>query len=243
MAAVAANFRDLGGLRTTDGRRVRRGLLFRGEFPHWLVPGGDPPPGLRTVIDLRRPAEVDLEDVDWSRWRVDRRWHSLGSGTVPFAEAHSNSYLEADTGQLAETLRSVLRPGRLPTYFFCAAGKDRTGLLAIVLLSLASVRRDEILADFRATGTGIATVVEQLGRHDYYRKLFAGRPVEVFHPRDESALAVLDWLDGHGGAGAWATSSEIPVDWLHRFRAQVLEPDPDVDDARGRQTDLPGPRP
>lgn len=233
MPAAGANFRDLGGLRTDDGRRVRNGMLFRGEFPYWLVDGGDPPVGLRTVIDLRHPQEVDLEDVEWSRWSVHRYWHSLASGSVPFAVAHSDSYLAADTGQLADTLRSVLEPGRLPVYFFCAAGKDRTGLLAMVLLALAGVSGEEILADFRVTGTGIAAVLERLSRHVFYRELFAGRPIEAFKPRDESAMAVLEWLDHRGGAWAWATSAGIPVPWLDEFRAQVLESDPMAPVSRG----------
>ncbi|MFJ9388930.1 tyrosine-protein phosphatase [Nocardioides sp. NPDC101246] len=226
-AGAGANFRDLGGLRTSGGRRVRSGVLFRGEFPHWLVDGGEPPAGLRTAVDLRRPVEIELEDVDWSRWGVDRHRHSLGSGTVPFAVAHSDSYLAAGEQQLAETLRTVLEPGRLPAYFFCAAGKDRTGLLAIVLLSLAGVSRDDILADFRATGDGIGSVLERLGTHAYYRDLFGERRLEVFLPREESATVVLDWLQERGGARAWVASTGVPEAWIEAFRSEVLEADAD----------------
>lgn len=201
-------------------------MLFRGEFPHWLVDGGDPPPGLRSVVDLRRPVEVEVEDVDWSRWEVNRHWHSLGSGTTPFAVAHSDSYLAGDTGQLAETVRSVLEPGRLPAYFFCAAGKDRTGLLAIVLLALAEVSTDEILTDFRRTWMGILDVVARLRDHDYYRELLDVHAETEFRPRDEAALTVLDWLAHQGGAEAWALSVGVPPAWIEEFRTRVLEDDP-----------------
>lgn len=150
----------------------------------------------------------------------------LGSGVVPFADAHSDSYLAAGEGQLVETLSAVIAPGRLPAYFFCAAGKDRTGLLAIALLTLVGVRMEEILADFHATGDRIEEVLERLREHEYYRKLFAGRPFEAFLPRMESAAAVLDWFESRGGAQRWAISAGLPQAWLDDFRAAVLEVDP-----------------
>lgn len=224
--ATPANFRDLGGLATDDGRRVRSGMLYRGEFPHWLAGSAHPPPGLRTAIDLRREVEVEVEDVAWSRWNVERVQHSIGSGTTAFAVAHSDSYLAADTGQVAATVTSVLEPGRLPLYFFCAAGKDRTGLLAIVVLALLGVLREEILDDFGQTGVGIGRVVERLRAHDYYRDLLAGHTAREFVPRTEAALTVLDWLEEQGGAVAWAEAAGIPRAWVEEFRATALEADP-----------------
>ncbi|MGI8485360.1 MAG: tyrosine-protein phosphatase, partial [Thermomicrobiales bacterium] len=57
----AANFRDLGGLPTSDGGRVRRGRIFRSGVLYRLTESDTValrPLGIRTVIDLRSPDEV-----------------------------------------------------------------------------------------------------------------------------------------------------------------------------------------
>lgn len=221
--AAPANFRDLGGLRTQDGRRLREGLLFRSEFPHWLMDGSRPAVVPRTVVDLRRCSEISLEDVDWIGGMGTRVCRiSLASGSVAFAEAHADSYLASGHELLAVAVSRVVAPGALPAHFFCAGGKDRTGLLAIVVLELLGVVREDIARDFAATGAGIADVLDRLARHSYYRELFGERPPEAFQPVTASMDAVLAWLEENGGAEAWAVSAGIRPDWIMQFREAVL---------------------
>jgi protein-tyrosine phosphatase len=60
----AYNFRDLGGLPTTDGRALRHGRLYRSDGLHRITEGDRAALaslGLRTVIDLRRPHDVGAD--------------------------------------------------------------------------------------------------------------------------------------------------------------------------------------
>ena len=86
---ASANLRDLGGLATIDGQRVRTGQLFRSGHLSELdraeaaILGGL---GLRTIIDLRRPSEVaDFPTPDLDE--VDRLWVSVSPEDSEFAVA------------------------------------------------------------------------------------------------------------------------------------------------------------
>ena len=86
---ASANLRDLGGLATIDGQRVRAGRLFRSGHLSELdraeaaILGGL---GLRTIIDLRRPSEVaDFPTPDLNG--VDRLWMSVSPEDSEFAVA------------------------------------------------------------------------------------------------------------------------------------------------------------
>ena len=86
---ASANLRDLGGLATIDGQRVRTGRLFRSGHLSELhgteaaILGGL---GLRTIIDLRRPSEVaDFPTPDLDE--VDRLWMSVSPEDSEFAVA------------------------------------------------------------------------------------------------------------------------------------------------------------
>ena len=86
---ASANLRDLGGLATIDGQRVRAGRLFRSGHLSELdraeaaILGGL---GLRTIIDLRRPSEVaDFPTPDLDG--VDRLWMSVSAEDSEFAVA------------------------------------------------------------------------------------------------------------------------------------------------------------
>ena len=47
--------------------------------------------------------------------------------------------------------RILAQPGALPAVFHCAAGKDRTGILAGLLLSSLGVSDDDVVADYALT--------------------------------------------------------------------------------------------
>jgi protein-tyrosine phosphatase len=86
---ASANLRDLGGLATIDGQRVRTGRLFRSGHLSELdraeaaILGGL---GLRTIIDLRRPSEVaDFPTPDLDG--VDHLWMSVSPEDSEFAVA------------------------------------------------------------------------------------------------------------------------------------------------------------
>lgn len=162
------NFRDLGGYRTADGGTVRWETLYRSDSLAKLA-GADPVDlerfralDVTTVIDLRYPWEIaakgrlpETEDVSWHNLSIEHRpydqaeidpaldpWRYLADR---FAEVAEDGAVEL------RTALEVIAAADGPVVFHCASGKDRTGLLAAVVLALVGVPDEEILADFALT--------------------------------------------------------------------------------------------
>ncbi|MFG2433683.1 tyrosine-protein phosphatase [Streptomyces sp. NPDC048508] len=170
------NFRDVGGLPTTDGRRVRPGQLFRsGHLAHATEEDAAflSSLGLHTIFDFRNAADQKLEGPDvelpgvrnvnlplsdpadgsefWKMVRdgdLDQLRALLGDGKA--ADRMIGSYRSIITERTAEHSRVLLSMAEdsVPALMHCAAGKDRAGLsIAITLLALG-VERDAIVADY-----------------------------------------------------------------------------------------------
>ncbi|WP_055603144.1 tyrosine-protein phosphatase [Streptomyces aureus] len=162
------NFRDLGGYRTADGGTVRWETLYRSDSLAKLAEA-DPTDlerfralDVTTVIDLRYPWEIaakgrlpETEGVSWHNLSIEHRpydqaeidpdldpWRYLADR---FAEVAEDGAVEL------RTALEVIASADGPLVFHCASGKDRTGLLAAVLLALLGVPDEEILADFALT--------------------------------------------------------------------------------------------
>ncbi|WP_369374030.1 tyrosine-protein phosphatase [Streptomyces sp. cg36] len=164
------NFRDLGGYRTEDGLTVRWGRLYRSDSLGKLA-GEDWDRflalGVRTVIDLRYPWEIA------SKGRVPEHtalaYRNLSIEHRPYDQAalgpevETGRYLadrflevaEDGVAELREALATIASADSGPLVFHCASGKDRTGLLAALVLALLGVDEEVIVEDF--TLTGLAT--------------------------------------------------------------------------------------
>ncbi|MEU7296904.1 tyrosine-protein phosphatase [Streptomyces exfoliatus] len=174
--AEVRNFRDVGGLPTTDGRTVHPGRLFRsGHLAHATetdVAFLDSL-GLHTVFDFRNVADRKIEGPDvelpgvrnvniplndpadgkefWKLVRdgdIEQLREILGDGKA--AARMSDSYRKMVIERTAEHSRILhsMAEDSLPALMHCAAGKDRAGLsIAITLLALG-VEREAIEADY-----------------------------------------------------------------------------------------------
>ena len=177
--AKAYNFRDVGGYTGLDGRLVRWRRLFRADSLHRL---NDEDAeafaalGVRTVIDLRRPHEVEkfgrvaeehgvdyhnlvVKHVDWEGVEhpadaLHERW--LADRYLNFAE-------DGHEG-IAESLRLIASPEAAPVVVHCMAGKDRTGTVCALTLSLLGVSDDDIAADYALTTEAMRPLTEYLLR-------------------------------------------------------------------------------
>jgi protein-tyrosine phosphatase len=159
------NFRDLGGYRAADGRTVRWRLLYRSDSLGKLA-GADlhrfHALGVGTVIDLRYPWEIA------ARGRAPQTdglaWHNLSVEHRPYDQAAidptvdpwrylADRYAEVAEDGVAELRQAleVAAAADAPLVFHCASGKDRTGLLAALLLALLGVDEEQIAADFART--------------------------------------------------------------------------------------------
>jgi protein-tyrosine phosphatase len=234
----AYNFRDLGGYPTSDGRLTRWGKLFRSDTLQELteedlkVLGGI---GLASILDLRMPSEVErngrgpleAERVKYLNLSVidDDGGESRGM-PAPTDDILSNRYLwYLDIGHdaLVEALRTIGDPTSYPLVFHCAAGKDRTGVLAALVLDLLGVEREVIVEDYVLTASRMELIVARFLRNTGDTRTIDELPAKALTLEAATMEGFLEGLDErHGGARQWALSAGVPVESLDAMPALLL---------------------
>jgi protein tyrosine/serine phosphatase len=176
-APTVYNFRDLGGHRTTGGQAVHYGRLYRSDSLHRLTDaqcGQLCATGVRTVLDLRRPYEIEwagrIRPVPGLTYHnihpVHREWDHVPyrpeDGPARYlADRYLDMVVEGAEG-LGEALRLIADPDSAPLVMHCFAGKDRTGVLTALTLSLLGVADDDIAADYAASERAQAGLTAQV---------------------------------------------------------------------------------
>ncbi|MFE1951426.1 tyrosine-protein phosphatase [Streptomyces sp. NPDC059524] len=203
------NFRDVGGLPTVDGRRVRPGVLFRsGHLAHATAEDAAflSGLGLHTIFDFRNAADQKLEGADVALpgvrnvnlplsdpadgsefWKMVRdgdmdQLRSLLSGGRA-ADRMINSYRSIITDRTAEhgrVLRAVAEDS-VPALMHCAAGKDRAGLSIAVTLLAVGVEREAIEADY----------LESNAKHRRYKVHRSSTSPDAYSPEVMELLSPL----------------------------------------------------
>ena len=223
----ACNLRDLGGLPTVHGGRTRFGLLYRGEYPVFLAESastGCLPVSWRSVVDLRRSGEVRFEQLPWESAGV--RWAHrplrLASGTS--WESSYERYLGDGPDEFVAAISALTDPASFPALFHCAAGKDRTGVVAAVLLDLAQVERAAICADFALTAVNLRPIVDRLAATEVYRHAFAGTSFQDHVPVTATMERFLGWLEAEwGGAEGWLLSHGMRASDIEAYRLVFID--------------------
>jgi protein-tyrosine phosphatase len=248
----AVNVRDLGGLPTTDGGTTVPGRLVRSDNLQDLTPNDIArlvdQLGVTTVVDLRSTNEVTIEgptplgarpDVRHVHHPVLREFLDVADTVKaalltemleadakrypddPFA-GHYLGYLENRPEEVTGALREIATaPGA--TVVHCAAGKDRTGVVCALALTVAGVGQDVIVADYAATNERLEAIVERLRRSKLYAGM-TGRPADVHAPRPETMKAFLEQLTvKYGGIDSWLTSHGFGDDEIAALRAKLRQ--------------------
>ncbi len=169
------NFRDLGSYRTSDGRWTRPQHLYRADGPHALTDGdGTTLRGLqlRTVIDLRTFEEVEQRGCYANVLSNVVEYHlpmidvlpdpdELPAWVDPSVVARRyRDMLDAGHDSIAEILAVLSDPNAYPAVFHCSAGKDRTGLVAAVVLGVVGVPDATIVADYALSRAPMRRLLE-----------------------------------------------------------------------------------
>ena len=166
------------------GVRLHHLTLFR----EWRAGVGEDKPDVRPeVLPEEALPWVDLEpQVDLDN---------------PVASVYF-SYLVDRPDSVVAALRSVASaPGAALVH--CAAGKDRTGTVVALALSLAGVERDAVVADYAASSERVEQVVARLMASSTYADNLRGRPISSHLSRPEAMITFLDHIDRrHGGVPA-----------------------------------------
>jgi protein-tyrosine phosphatase len=236
------NFRDLGGLPTTDGRRTVSGAVFRSDALEELT-GDDVRTlcdvvGVGRVIDLRAHIETGggvpdwaaVEAIDFVSLPLSDDWDDWGElddeGRRTLMARKYMSYLTAASENVVTALRLIAEnAGVRPTVFHCAVGKDRSGVVAAILLSLLGVTREAIVGDYVATAPNMESIMSRLKASAIYAERVRMNPAEVYRADEHTMQLFLAALDERfGSASQWALDNGLEEAVLARLREQLVEP-------------------
>jgi protein tyrosine/serine phosphatase len=107
----------------------------------------------------------------------------------------------------------------------CAAGKDRTGLIAALLLALVEVPDQTIAADYALTAECLRPRDQEWLEHGPGERAEREALLARYAPRAEVMLEVLEGLrQRHGGVEAYLRQAGVPAGDLDRLRARLLAP-------------------
>lgn len=239
--AEVDNIRDLGGLPVHGGGRTRRGVVFRASTLQdasaddvELLLGRY---RLRTVVDLRGPDEAAREGhgllADTAVRRVSlpvRRVQAVVTDAVPVVRSEAvddtagfyEGLLDGSGESLVHAARIVADTDQHAVVFHCAVGKDRTGVLAALLLDAVGVPADAIAADYALTAQRVARIRERLARFPSYRDL----PAVEHHYMASKPQVMHHFLDTlrtrHGGAGRWLRERGLTGAELGRLKGALV---------------------
>ncbi|MFR9729663.1 tyrosine-protein phosphatase [Saccharopolyspora sp. MS10] len=221
------NGRELGGLPVRGGR-VRRGAVVRSGNPAFLRAAGWDAllaHGVRTVVDLTggtedgadraaRPAELTtlrlpLDDPAATAFRAE--W----GGPLSCTPLHYPAFAARFPGALAEAVRAVASAAPGGVLVHCGSGRDRTGLVVLVLLGLLGASAEVIAADHALSHEPLRRVAAARGRADdapEIRRLLAERGTSTV----ELVRAVL-------GPGDLAARLELPGTDVDALRRRMCE--------------------
>ncbi len=168
--ASQLNFRDLGGLAASDGRRVKPGLLYRsGDLSSLSTEDISylEKLGLALVIDFRAQREIDKRPdktiatvreyvhigiFDAARDRAEYYLAENDAAGMADVLVHDYRRLVSDHQEDFRRFLHILATTTcLPAVYHCAAGKDRTGLATVFLLAALGVDPEAIRADYLLT--------------------------------------------------------------------------------------------
>ncbi len=233
----AVNFRDLGGYAAGEGLRTRWRTLFRADGLGELTESDlsvlralD----IRTVIDLRSGEELE-------RGRFDVDAHPVTFHHFPFMEtlpdaqdferrpgflgSQYKEFLDDAGHQIRAALEVLATPDALPAVFHCTAGKDRTGVLSAVVLSLLGVDEPTVVADYALSGEAMARLRAKL-----ILKYPDGRDSienldQVFSADPQQMEQLLDYLEErYGSIDAYVAGLGAGPGVVEGLRAGLLEP-------------------
>jgi protein-tyrosine phosphatase len=224
------NARDLGGYPTLDGAQTRWRSLVRADDLAQLTAAGFralADYGIQSILDLRWPEEAaqhpspipqTLPQLHYQRisllTHTEDEWR-LRSRDVA-KELWKCEVLEHVRRELRQVLATIAAAPPAPLLFHCVAGKDRTGLIAALLLALADVTPQAIARDYSISSENL---------HEGYLKRYADsdpqRIVEALRCPEEGAHNMLKFLAQAGGVRAYLAQIGLSADQIARLRARL----------------------
>ncbi|MDW3846496.1 tyrosine-protein phosphatase [Micromonospora sp. BRA006-A] len=231
------NFRDVGGYATRDGRTVRRGRLYRSDSLHRIDEtdrSAFTALGIRTVIDLRRPSEVERDgrvpDYDGLTYRHIHPEHAdwganrFDASGVSLARYLADRYADlarTGTAGLAEAVGLIADSANAPVVVHCVAGKDRTGIVCALTLSVLGVPDKDVVADYALSTAASRRFTE------WVRATLpdAEEPPPPFleSPAETMELFLAELRGGYGSVEGYLTHAGVTEAQVESLRTHLLD--------------------
>lgn len=263
----ARNFRDLGGYRTLDGRRVRWGMLYRSDSLHRLSDDDEIALSrlpLRRIIDFRDPEErrarvsrlpdpapelvtIPVATEQFNATAIERRIRDREVAGIDFwalMEEGNREFVSDFEEEFSHFFMLLANPDAIPTVFHCTAGKDRTGFAAALVLLALGVPRETVIRDYMLTNLYTANAAE---RTLFWLRayLFFQTPADqlrpLFEARRDFLEAALDEIDTRWGSFDvyLREALGVPDEQRDALRSLLLRGEP----LRAGAAAAPGPEP
>ena len=240
-ARGAYNIRDLSGYKSASGGTIPWRRFLRSDSLHRLEKGETHRlhgVGLNKVIDLRTPAEISEKPNSFSNFAEveflnlplfdDLSPSALSKTRRPGDDPLLSFYMAAlDTrgSAIRSILSEIAAVERGAVLFNCTAGKDRTGIIAALLLGLADVSQDQIVADYALTAELIPDLVTEFlalsrargGDTESYARLLRS-------PAATMARTLEKIETRHGSIPGYLKSIGMPAPEIDLLRAKLLAP-------------------
>jgi protein-tyrosine phosphatase len=223
------NVRDVGGLPTADGHRIRAGALIRADSLQYLSPAGIEvvrQAGVSRIVDLRSEGEVTGYPTPFTEDPLGVHVSLQDPADPPQDQATivevCIDMLDRHPDLFAAAVLAIAEAPEGAVVVHCHGGKDRTGMVVALALSVAGVPEEEIVADYFLTQERLAA---------YLAEQLAAEPDESLHAemiefrdtRAESLVAILDHLDKtYGGPEAYLRHGGLTTGQLAVLRSRLV---------------------
>ncbi len=228
----ALNVRDIGGYATKDGHSVRRGVFYRADSLHKLSEADQKvllDLGIRTIIDLRYDDELaqspnvfaNSPDVSYQNISLFTQQANLDPTYVPpipTTVPEMYRLLLQTGGEPIRLVMTHLASSPAPALFHCTAGKDRTGIIAALLLDVAGVEVETIAADYGRTQEYLAPILEEIlkGVPEQFAPMLAINPAYM--------LETMEYIHQEWGSSAgYLDSIGMRQNQIDQLRVKLIE--------------------
>ena len=219
------------GLRQVVDLRTTAEILMEGRGPLRTVPGVEhrhftllPEKGHHTDVFAAEDDDLpdDLPD-DWAETLLPRQSSGVDESEPPAVRTYLG-YLQHRGEALVAALRALAEAGPGASVVHCAAGKDRTGVVVALVLAVAGVPHEEIVADYALTAEVIDDVVARLAASRTYAEDMSSRDVASHTPRAATMARVLEVVDERfGGPLGWLEAHGFGAEDQRRLRARLRD--------------------
>lgn len=229
------NVRDLGGLPLGGGGQTIRGSIIRADLLGRLTPAGKKALrdyGVRTVVDLRGPVESAEEPTavfpGGSPAVVARPAMPMDPGLrarMDAAKSMAEIYILAVDHNQAETawgLRAVATSAPGGVVVHCHSGKDRTGILVALLLSLAGVAAEDVAIDYAASQARLWPLYERMAAEAGGEENLLDRRSKPLTPPQTILELLVHVRQVYGGTTAYMSTIGLTGEEIARLRARLV---------------------